>query len=67
MMSMTISIATDPLVAGIMWTEKNRPDMDHVEYHFTKEQLEAMQCEYATGALAEMIHDYLVRKGAYIK
>ena len=67
MSAISISIATDPLVAGILWTERNDPQADHVEYHFTPEQLKAMQCEYATGDLARMIHEWYVTNGRYLK
>ena len=63
MSNLLISIATDPLVAGIMWTEHNEPSADHVTYSFSPEQLRAMQQEYATGPLALAIHEWLVRQG----
>jgi len=63
MSNLLIGVTIDPLVAGIMWTEHNDPFTDHVTYSFSPEQLEAMQQDYATGPLAQAIHDWLVREG----
>ena len=62
MMNTLIRIATDPLIAGILWTEENDPSADHVEYDLSPALLEAMQSEYATGPLAAAIHDWIARK-----